>query len=475
MKTGQNICYQLARILEKNEWRQFVRDAQQQRHKGTRLLISILAPHYPGFDISDEAILAHPNFIPGQTLDQLRVLRSNVRELLEEFLLDSHLKHTPQLRERMLIAELTRRRGFALAAGQLDKTQRKLPDLPLQLEDLDHARMLEDARVDLYTRTQGRGSTLNWATLLRKNNLYAHTKRLQYLAAWKARSFFQQAGESRVEHEIEVALAEVERFGPEQNPLLQIYFHLLAMMSGKSPVANGEALQAVLRRHGQGMEKVERINVLGLEINVLLQADLKGGPGALRQAFEVYRYMVKEDLLFGFGVFSVNSIRNILSLGVRLHELEWTLSFLEIARERLPAAEARQFYPYGKAYICFARHDYPGVRKALRNATHDDPFYAVAHRVLALRTSYMEGDSVLFSTEMASLARQAYREKKIASSYNRHLLRFLHALKKLERLREEAQASASELEALREDVRSQVMPHRAWLLEQVEVLKAGRR
>gem|GEM_PF-5587738 len=477
MKSNHYQCYQLAAALNRKEWKQFVRetlDGRRTQHAGTQALIKTLENHYPDFDLADETILSHPAFLPNQSAAQLRVLRTNLKHLISDFLVQIAVNRDQLLKERLMIEELTKREQIKLADIHLQKSLKKLPEKMMDIQYLNHARELQRHNLALYARIRSRQGQFNWLKLINWLEIYTHVRKLIFLSGWQGQAWFKPEQISALEEKTASTLKAIEQFGPDRNLLLEIYYHLLSLLAGKDQAFHDDSLQQCIRTHRKDLEKIELINILGLQINYLIHADLKGIPDALKRAFAVYRFMVEQDLLFDMGAFSVNSTRNILSFGVRLGELAWTGEFLHIAQERLQKEEAEKFYPYGQAYLCFAKGDYPGVRRALRTANFQDPFYSIAQRVLALRTYYMEEDWEMFQNEQATFTRQLYRNKRLSSTYSRSLLNFLKVIGQVYLFKTEGKPDESSLKECLQFTYDNQLPHRDWLRREMKALQEGR-
>lgn len=473
MKLNRYQCYLLAASLNRKEWKQFVRetlDGRRSRHEGTQALVKVLSSHHPDFDLEDETILTHPEFIPGQNAAQLRVLRTNLKHLVSDFLVEAATQRDHDLKERLLIQELIHRGQTELADTHLQKAIRNLPEKMLDIRGLYHARELEGAKLDLYTRNQTRRTRFDWLKLLDQNEIHEQVRKLLLLSAWQGQAWFRPDGVPELKRKMAHTLEVIHHFGPDRNPLLKIYFHLLSLLAGKDQSLHDTELQNCIRIHGSDLEKIELINILGLQINFLIHADLKGNPDSLKRAFGVYRYMVEQDLLFDMGAFSVNSTRNILSFGVRLGELAWTTEFLTVAQQRLPPEEGEKFSPYGQAYLCFAQADYPGVRRALRTANFQDPFYSTAQRLLALRTSFMEDDWEMFQTEHTTLTRQLYRDRQLNANFSRSLLNFLKLIGQVYQYKSEPGLDEAAIRKLLQFTYDQQLHYRDWLRKEILAL-----
>lgn len=470
MKSNSYSCYQLAATLNRNEWNRFLREVlngSRCSHHGTQALIRTLANHYPDFDVNDTEILKDPNFIPQQTKAQLRVLRTNLKNLLRDFLVESSLARKKLLKEQLIIEELIHREKFVLAEEFLQKASKKLPENLLNLSSLEHAQKIISSRLDLYMRNENRNTQFNWLGLLDNGEIYEHVQRLVFLSAWKSMVWFRKNETGDLAEKSVEALETIERFGPDRHPLLKIYFHLLSMLSDREPAFHQKVLQDMMIEHGGNMDRVEVINILGIQVNALAKMDLHGIENSISRAFELYRYMVERDLLFNMGSFSINSTRNILTIGVRLKEFDWTANFLELARKRLPEDEAKKFYPYGSACLHFAQKEYAKVRMELRTADFEDPFYSLTQRMLLLRTYFMERDSGSFMAEQDALRRQLYRNQRFSKSYCQSSLNFLKVIGQLNTAITDPNSEEGDYRHILQQAAELELPHRAWLNEQI--------
>lgn len=431
-------CYRLARALEKNEWHQFVREIKsgaRTRHKGIKALVAVLSNHYPDFEIPDHEIIERFKRVLPLTIPQLRVLRSKMKQLLEQFIVEGSLQVRKNLDEELLVRGLIDRGAVDLAKTTLKKAYSKLTEVHIGLDSIEHRYQLGYIHLDLYTRDRQRKSSFDWHQLLDNLDAFALARKLSFLCAMLSERAFLSEIQSKEMDAVEEGLRAAEVYGPERTPVLNIYYQLLSLICGRDPQFHSDSLKKAMKAHGSKIERIERINVFGLQINYFLAASRHGKTGALREVFSLYQQMVAENLIFGMGVFSINSARNILSIGVRLGELDWTQGFLETAKGKLPDEESEKFYRYGVANLHFAAGKYGEAKKMLALAVSKDPFYKLAHDNLLLRICYEEGDTDLFYTVYAALNRHLYRKEGISKNYRASLQNLLKLIEPMFEIR----------------------------------------
>jgi hypothetical protein len=459
--------YILAQTLSKVEWNRFTREVQKGilcQHADTQAFVAALAPHYPAFEVEDTIVFKR--VYPDQDFSdaRLRVLRTYLKDLLEEFLVQDMLRQKATLREQLLVSALFARNCVPPAKKLLESRLARLDTDDLSMEGLQARFEFEEMGLELYVRENNRSEGYAWMPLINHLTDYALTHRLRFLCAMKNESNFLAIDSQDFRAHCDMALLEVAHLGASANPLVEVYAQLLQLFTQPDFAPHFAAVKAWITRHGAHASATERLNIIGLWVNFLTQGDRRGLPGCVRMTLEAYQGLVAQNLFYQAGSFSVNSARNALSAAVRLGELAWAKAFLAQAVQQLPAAEASRLHAFGAAYLAFAAGHYSQSQKLLARADYSDPFYKLTQTLLLLRITYERGDDDLFLSTHASLSRQMFRKEKVTIAFREGIRNFLKMALALHQCRSLG-APAEAVKALRRKYEgSALMGLREWVL-----------
>ena len=129
----QHQCFQLASVLDFQEWKRFL---AYFRLNHTRFspdlepLMEVIKPQHPRFEMADEAMWRMA--FPGRAFDnpRMRILRSYIKDLLEEFIIKIDLEADSTRRQLVLAEALLRREGLAPAQRIIATLRSSLPASP---------------------------------------------------------------------------------------------------------------------------------------------------------------------------------------------------------------------------------------------------------------------------------------------------------------------------------------------------------
>jgi hypothetical protein len=469
-------AFQLASALSPKEWKRFLKQAlltAESIAPDLRPFLQSLAHYHPAFTVEDEAL--HKVAFPGKPYDnaRLRVLRTYLKDLVEDFIVHTELEHKKTLRELVLVQGLLRRNCLEAASRQLPRIQDQLPDPNLQLLEMEYGLRLEEMRLDLAVRKQQVSTDYPWDSLLRQVDDLAMAKRLRLLVAIMGSQGFLARTSNWFEEMLQGAVQSAHSKVTDRQPLIAIYRHLLCLLQGREGENHLHSLRQLLVTHGPAMDPPERINVYRALINHLFQQDRKRVPGSLEQIFDTYQEMHRQNLIFGAGAYSESTVRNIVSCGVRLGQLEWTRAFIEEARTALPEPERENIFHHGLASLYFAEGRYSEAKRHLTQLNFVNPFYRLSHDSLLMRICYETNDADTFHAILAAVSRHLYRTEQIAPSYRKGMLNQAKAIAPMFDLRWNPNPKMS-LPALKQYIEGlNPISHLEWIQAKLQELEAS--
>ena len=464
----------IARSLSNVEWSRFTREVKKGilcQHADTIAFVGAVAHDYPVFEVDDRTIFGL--VYPGQEFSdaRLRVLRTYLKDLLEEFLVKEQLKRDPDVRSQLLIRALFDRNCLQAAKHILEPSISSFKTGALSMELLQRRFDFESLSLEQHIRENKRDKPFNWIELINRLNDFSLSQRLMLLCAMQNESNFVVFESHEFTAQRDLALAEVAEMGAKVNPFVEIYSYLLQLLTTPDFAQHFAKVKSWIARHIQTVSDSDRLNIIGLWINFLTRGDRRGWPGCVRMTFEAYHELAGHAFFYQAGSFSVNSARNALSAAARLGEVEWGTTFLEQACAALPTSEASRLKAFGAAYLAFAQGHYPQAQRLLGQADYSDPFYKLSQSLLLLRISYERMDDDLFLSNHAALCRQLFRKEKVTVEFREGIRSFLKMAIALNECRSRG-ADAEAIQGLRSKYDSlPLMGLREWVCAKMDALE----
>jgi hypothetical protein len=444
----------------------FVESPYFSRHEETKTFFKALCRFHPDYKISDEKLFAKA--FPDRAYDyaRLRILRTYLLDMLHRFWTLEEMEKDEEQKIRLKIRALDQQGLGPDQRKEIEKAKAPLEKMPLSsLSTAYHAYSLAESWVDSNLKMNTRTDNNDIQLALRRLDEYAICNRLKILCAvLNNRANITQ---EETDYGIRETLDLTERMQLHRQPLLGLYYHLLHLLSDADHEVHFPIMRGLLRENQAHIESSELVNIFGFLINYCLYAYNRGRPEFLRIAFEVYQEMIALDLLFGQGGFSAHNYKNILALGARLKEFDWTRTFLEETYLQLPERYREGVFHYGHAYLDFAQGSYKEAKKHLLQVEFYDQLYRSSHQVLLLRIYYETEEVEPFFALVETFRRYLNRNNDLSEGMIDALQNQISLTKKAFELK--IGELKLTLKELREEVLSiQPMVDRSWILEKLD-------
>lgn len=182
--------------------------------------------------------------------------------------------------------------------------------------------------------------------------------------------------------------------------------------------------------------------------------------------FELYQLgLDSEILLDGNGQLSPSAYKNIVAVGLKLKEFNWTVDFIKVYAEKLEDQYQKDYLNLSLAKFYFAREEYDKVLEYLIGIDYKDIFVVLDARTHLLKTYYEMDEFDVLTSQLESFKHFILRRKEIAY----HNENYLNIIKYIKRLTKQIGTNKKEKEKFREKiVNEKVLTEKSWLLEKVD-------
>ncbi|MDX1940539.1 MAG: hypothetical protein SFU99_08305 [Saprospiraceae bacterium] len=465
---------------EMTRFREFAFSPYFNKHEGVQALVTYLSEVYPDFDRQHchrEALFQY--LYPGEAHDQnrLALIFTYTTRLLETFLAQEYYQERPFTQQIALLNRLRHKKLFQQhekvfmdAENQLDSILEKddryyYQRYQLAGELVDYYNQIERHQTD--DGIQYKENTLDKFYILQKikDACEIQVRRRILNVDYSARM-------------LETVLYEVRKNKDEyeQEPLILIYYQLYRMLTENDYQYYIEAIN-ILQTCEREIAKTELHFIYKYLQNYCIQQINRGEGQYLQEIFKLYQAQLVQGLLIEEGYLSEWHYKNIITVGIRLNEMDWVKDFIEQYKKDLPPEAQENAYRFNRASYHYARQEFNEVLQLLLQVEYSDLRYSLGAKALLLRTNYdlEEYDALISLVQSFSLY---LRRNKLLADSNReghhNLFKFTRRTAQIRaKLGYEADEKLhKQLIKLQEDIiKAGAIFNKAWLLEKVNELE----
>lgn len=280
-----------------------------------------------------------------------------------------------------------------------------------------------------------------------------------------------QTGE--LDNEIKELLAIPEQV--RSHPLINLYHQILTMMIFQEKPEHYHQFRSSLNELS-GFE-ADRKTLFQYAQNYCIQRANRGETSYLQELFELYREMLKEGMLYEQNELSLSDIKNIVSLGVRLKEFNWTRQFLLDEETYFPPEDREWIKLYNYAYLAEAEGQPSEALRLLREGEFEDVFYQLGARIIMVKCFYQMRDLEGLESMIHAFSTWLRRKKQVSTYQRKVHLNLLRFIRKLAFLRAKLDLytraeKALQLDRLENKIRAtKEITNIGWILGEVERLR----
>jgi hypothetical protein len=247
-------------------------------------------------------------------------------------------------------------------------------------------------------------------------------------------------------------------------PAIAIYYACYRALTEPDNDGHFHHFKHLLLAHAAAFPADERRELLLFATNYCIRRLNTGARAYTREALELYRESLRDDVALLNGVMSRYTYRNIVSMAIAEHELDWADDFLHRYRDRLDPQHREPAYAFNLARLEYARHRYDRALPLLQNAEYSDPLLHLSAKTLLIKVFYALDQYDALHAQIDALQNFLRRHKELGYQREnyRQTLRFLQ---KLLKLRPGDAAGRTRLVA--EIEATTTLAEREWLLERL--------
>lgn len=259
----------------------------------------------------------------------------------------------------------------------------------------------------------------------------------------------------------------VNEHGYAEIPTISIYLNILLLIQEDKNYDHFLKVKKLIKEHADLFDEGELFQLYNSVLNFCTrQINRYNDEQYLFEYLEINKLLLEKDMLFDGKVLSPWRYANLVNVGLKTKQIEWTKSFIEQYKNKLPVDYIENMYAYNLGLLHYYQKNYSEAQSMAFQMEPKDVLLNILNRSLLIKV-YYETDQVellLFYLEANRIF--LLRNKLIDPKLKKQMQRFVDFTKKLVKIESH---ESEKLPPLKNNLpqASEVM-HRDWLLEQID-------
>lgn len=460
-------------------FRDFVHSPYHNKHEVVRQLIQYLSDEYPRFSTENlEREILFQLLFPQESFDykRLSIIFTYSNKLVKEFIIIEKNKTENIWNNLLYISELREQKALQQLEKQLSVTNQQLQKQPERnaafhywqyqlLGEQDSLQVLRNQHIqdDLLSQKQ------------RELDYFYLAEKLRDACEMQVRrSIIQTNYKTRL---LDAVLKEV---GEHQTtyaniPIVIVYYQLYQLLT-KKEVNDFQTIKQTLRQTEQYFPTSELRTIYNYLQNFCIAQINRGVANFLMELFEIYKNQLDKRLLLENETLSEWHYKNIVTVGLRLREMEWTHDFIENYQILLPPVSRENAYLFNLASYFYTAAHYDHTLELLNRVEFKQEQYNLGAKALLLRTYYDKGEDELLLSLTHAFRQFLGRNRSLNSQRVLALRNFVRLLRAVAKLRMEVDfMDLKELNRRKKELEKMILEtdnvvNKNWLLERMDLL-----
>ena len=399
--------------------------------------------------------------------NSFRKLKSRLLKLLLEFFTIHNLQDQPAKQFQLLLNELNGRAEEKYFLSYYNEAQKVLEKTPSSAEDSFENQLQTELELTRFltrqsTRTQG----TNMEKVLRvmEQNQKIRLLKFAYLG-------LNQSNVVKGQQELEKThtILSTLNFDEENNPpIIQLYFHLYQGMM--KPLAEDHyfEIKKLLNAHSESIAQKDAIDIYHGAINYCIRQINAGKRHFLGELLQLYQEMLSRKIILVADKLPPLQFKNMVTLGSRLGEFDWTESLIQKYTHHLAGGENPNAVAYCNGILSFYQGKMDAARRFLTVvlSEYDDVYYGLDSRVYLLKIYFETQDLAGMESLTESFRLFLMRNKLLPSARREKYQLFIRLFRRLYQLTPNKE---EKWQKLKQDIlMASSAISKEWLLEKVE-------
>jgi hypothetical protein len=400
-------------------------------------LLLVLKKHHPEYDegqVNFEGIF--PRLFPKEKpMEQkLRYVMTDLSNLLEEYLSYAEFDKSRVYKAHLLLNAFDDRKLDKYFRQAMDEAMEQQEKEPYRNVNWYFNRHLLEENSYLHSLSrEARGLADSLQQAMDNLDLYYLSAKLRFCCV-----IFNLQDVAQVKYNYHL-LDEIMNFLQNDNfrdvPAIAIYFQILMTFREPNVPEHYRGLKEMLEQYAGHFPAEEAKDMYVFALNYCIKKLNSGELEYRQELFELYKALIEKELIFENAELAPSDFKNIVTIGLRSGQVEWTENFIKQYKERIPAMHRSSTYTYNMAFTHYYKREYGKAVKMLLNVEFADNYYHLDAKALLLKTYYELSDTEPFFS-LADAFTNYLKRNKVISEYQREVyINFVKFAKKLMLLR----------------------------------------
>lgn len=398
---------------------------------------------------------------------KLRLYMSYLHRLLEQYLIQKE-RSGNEVEAQLTLAKAYRRRGLSDSFDQVNRNLQKA----LQKRTLRDEQFFEinyelswEAHQVLYGINPTDTSMLS--ELSKHADAVFVIRKLRIICLITAHhSVYQSAQYADGWEQPFIRLA--EQMDLPEYPAIQVYLHCYRML--RHPEVEDYFMRfkhALLEDSGR-FSSDEMHSLYIWAINFCVRKLNEGEDGYFKEALDLYKGALEQDILLKGGHLSRFTYHNIVAAGLHTGALDWVRYFINTYKGSLEKKYRESSFSFNLARLEYASKNYDYVLELLQKANYRDPLLNLAAKTLLLKTYFDLNEFDLLQSHLDAMRNYIHRKRVLGY----HRSNYLNIIRYSEKILRLSYWDKTDLTKLRKQIEQEkVLTERAFFLKVLDVFQ----
>lgn len=379
-------------------------------------------------------------FLYGNSLSyndlKIRHLISTITKVLEDFIVFNYLKQNSIVYNNILLSHFLQNGIEKPAKMVMNELQHMMNTEPTH--DAGYYRQRYELGVSNYYFQSNniRTDDFNYSSTIENFTTYIIIETLKSACTITT---INKVMEAKIQHPLLNSILEIlTQSSYLKEPLVRIYYHLYYLAEEEKEEVFS-SLFSDIQMHEVLFSKNDLNTVYRALINFCIKKSNQNNSFYTRKAFEIYIYAIENEILIEHQEINRFIFTNVITLGIKLGELEQSLQFLESHQHLIHYTYNQNTVVYNLAKIYFAKTEYDKALKILWTNEFKDKIWNLNSKYLILKILFEQNDIDSFKQQLQAFKRYVKRIQNIGyhKTYFENIIQSLNILlsKKLNKKR----------------------------------------
>jgi hypothetical protein len=402
------------------------------------------APDFRHSDLNKQIIF--PKLFENRDYDRLPInnVISDLYQLLLDFLAFQELSERPQRLMDFQLKALLKKEMTQLAEQRIRRFHQLQSDSKWQdYEFFQHEYALFENLDELFLTHQKRGYDENLQKKSDAFDVFYFANKLRMACDMASRNVVLNANyECRY---LAVFLDDFHNEGTTNKlkepkgwaeiPVIKIYVTTLLMLENPNEEVHYFEVKKLLQNHFDLFPKSELTGIYSFLLNFCIRKINFGKGEFYSEILELYKVLLKRELIFKNEFLTQWTFRNIVTAGIRSNELDWAEKFILEYQNRLLPEERKNSVSYNLAAVYFAKKDYRSALQLLQNLSFSDNFYQIGTKTIQLKSYFELEETEAFYSLVSAFLKYLRRNTQLSDYHKELNVNFVKITKDIFRLK----------------------------------------